>query len=270
MRFSVNGVALHVTETGTASPTLVFLHYFGGSSRAWSPLIATLAKRHRCVAPDLRGFGCSEGPLTGYDLANTAADVAALVDLLGLGPFVLVGHSMGAKIAMRLAADKPPGLRGLVLIAPSPPTPEPMREADRARLLASHGDPGAACETAKTISNRSPTDPAFLRIVEDSLRSSPVAWAAWLNAGSREDIGAATERIDAPALVIIGEEDVTIPRAVVEREVVARLHAAEAVTIAGARHLVPLDRPEATAAAIERWLASIGHHAATTAVACND
>ncbi len=254
MRPRVNGVALNVVEAGEGDPALVFLHYFGGSSRAWSLVAGGLAGRHRCVMPDLRGHGESEGPPTGYAMADAADDVAALIRALGLASIVLVGHSMGAKIALELASRRPPGLRGLVLVAPSPPTPEPIADLDRSQLLATHRNIRTAGDTAAKISIHGPDDPAYGQIVEDNLRTSAFAWAAWLEHGSREDISNQMGRIVAPALVIVGERDETIPRAVVEREVSRRLDRAGTIEIAGAKHLVPLDRPDAVAGAIGEWV----------------
>lgn len=253
-RLQVNGVALNVVEAGAGDRALVFLHYFGGSSRAWSLLADGLAPRQRCVMPDLRGHGSSEGPATGYAVADGADDVAALIDVLSLKSFVVVGHSMGAKIALALASRRPPGLRGLVLVAPSPPTPEPISDHDRAKSLASHGDAEAARDTAANISIHAPDDPVYGQIVEDMVRTSPFAWAAWLEHGSREDISAGMAEIETPALVIRGARDETIAKDVVEREVSGRLDQARTVAIAGAKHLVPLDRPEALTRAISDWL----------------
>src|SRR5215210_602562 len=170
----------HVVDRGRGDRTLVFLHYFAGSSRAWGPVIDRLAADHRCIAPDLRGFGDSDGPATGYAVNDYADDVAALIGSLDLGRYGLVGHSMGGKIALALAARQPPGLEALVLIAPSPPTPEPIPDDVRAHLLASHGDRAAAENTARAIMMAGPGTPAFTQVVEDNLRTKPLAWRAWL------------------------------------------------------------------------------------------
>src|SRR3954469_3094878 len=102
-------------DRGCGDRTLVFLHYFAGSSRAWAPVIDRLADDHRCIAPDLRGFGTADAPATGYAVNDYANDVAALIGALDIGRHVLVGHSMGGKIALALAARRPPGLEALVL-----------------------------------------------------------------------------------------------------------------------------------------------------------
>ncbi len=72
---------------------------------------------------DLRGWGASDAPGEGYALADFADDVRRLITERGLSNFVLIGHSMGGKIAQLVASRQPRGLAGLVLVAPSPPTP---------------------------------------------------------------------------------------------------------------------------------------------------
>ena len=242
---------LHVVDRGCGDRALVFLHYFAGSSRAWAPVMDRLAD-YRCIALDLRGFGDSDGPATGYAVNDSADDVAALIASLGLARYGLIGHSMGGKIALALAARRPPGLEALLLIAPSPPTPEPILDDVRAHLLASRGDRASAEDTARAIMMAGPGTPAFAQVVEDNLRTAPPAWRAWLEQGSREDISALMPRIDRPVLVLVGDEDTTIPPPVIEREVVARIEGAHLVRVARSRHLVPLDAPQAVADAVRR------------------
>jgi len=115
--------------------TIVLLHHFGGSARTWDPMIDHLRAELDCVAPDLRGFGAAHAFAGPYTVDQYADDVARLVDRLALERFVLVGHSMGGKIALALAARRPAGLASLVLLAPSPPAPEPMSEEDRSAAL---------------------------------------------------------------------------------------------------------------------------------------
>ena len=212
--------ALHVVERGRGAPALVLLHHFGGSSRSWAPVIDRLGPAHRCIVPDLRGFGRSPPPPPdGWTVDAAAGDVLALIEARGVRDYVLVGHSMGGKIALDLAARRPPGLGGLALVAPSPPTPEPMGAAVRERLLRCHGDRGAAEETVRQISVRALTPEVFECCVEDQLASSPGAWSWWLERGSREDLSSRIGRLLLPTLVIAGEGDPVLPASVAEGEV---------------------------------------------------
>ena len=120
--------------------TLVFLHYLGGSGRTWHPLIARFDGERANLTIDLPGFGDASG-VAGDSVAEMADHVAGRIGQAGLSSYVLVGHSMGAKIAAVLARRAEDGeaglagLRSLVLMAGSPPSPEPMDEDARQKML---------------------------------------------------------------------------------------------------------------------------------------
>lgn len=223
----------------------VCLHYFGGSALSWAPLTEALG--NPCVTPDLRGFG-SEPAAGAMRVADHADDIAAVLP----PDFVLVGHSMGGKVAMALAARHPPGLRGLVLAAPSPPGPEPMMDDARAKLRAAWGDPDAAAEVARGIS-RHRDGPMFERIVADHLRASRAGWDAWLDVGSREDLRALAGQVDVPVLVVAGADDAALGPAVQAQQTLPFFPDARLQTVAGSRHLVPLDLPSELARIMSAW-----------------
>lgn len=107
------GARLWYEDEG-AGPVLVLVHGLGGSSADWESQIPEFARDHRVIAPDLRGFGRSQrrGP---FRVARFAADVCALLDELGIGRFLLVGHSMGGAVAMQMALDRPGAIDKLAL-----------------------------------------------------------------------------------------------------------------------------------------------------------
>jgi pimeloyl-ACP methyl ester carboxylesterase len=134
-------VSLQVAEQGRSEPALLLLHGFGGSKELWTDVVAGLPPGRRTIAPDLRGFGGSPGAVTCID--DHLDDLAALARERALADYVVVGHSMGGKLAAAHAARRPVGLRAVALIASSPLGPEPMEEDARAMLLNQHGDPQA-------------------------------------------------------------------------------------------------------------------------------
>lgn len=131
------GAKLIVEETGAGDLALIFLHYWGGSARTWRPVIACLPASTRNIVLNQRGWGGSVATDGRYDLDALADDVLAVTEALGVRRFILVGHSMGGKIAQIVAGRRPDGLEGLVLVAPAPPTPMEVPEDPRrnARVL---------------------------------------------------------------------------------------------------------------------------------------
>lgn len=227
---------------------LVFAHYLGGSARSWVPLVDDLGAGFACVAPDVPGFGNTPPPAV--PSLDTYADW--LIAAAGGEPWWAVGHSMGGKIALAAAVKRPPGLAGLILIAPSPPTPEPMTEDDRAASLAAYGDPRLARRTIGHVSTRLP--PVMREIaIDDELRVAEPAWRWWLKIGSRDDISLATAGIDMPVLVIAGDDDEVMGPATAPG-VAHGLRHGKLHVIADAGHLVPLERPRAVAERIAAFV----------------
>ncbi len=244
MQRTVQNTQLNVLEHGEGSPSLVFLHYFAGSSASWSEVIAQLQKTAHCVVVDFPGFGDSQ-PIAETTVEAAAKIIAEMIRQLDLEHYILVGHSMGGKIALALAATQPSGLQSLILLAPSPPTPEPIEPSERSRLLQTHGNRSAAEETAHKITSQPLSDVAFDRVIQDNLRSSRIAWQAWLECGSRQDISSVMSDITVPVLVIVGADDPVIPKPLLEQDVIASIADAQLVVVPNAGHLLPLEVPQA-------------------------
>ncbi|MEH0416231.1 alpha/beta fold hydrolase [Streptomyces sp. B21-083] len=90
-----------------------------GACREWSPHSEELAERFRVVVPDLRGHGRSGVPDLGNTLVNMADDLAALIETLGTGPVVAVGHSMGGQVVNLLAVRHPELVRSVIALDPA-------------------------------------------------------------------------------------------------------------------------------------------------------
>jgi haloacetate dehalogenase len=124
-----NGIRLHYALEGSG-PLVVLLHGWPQTWYCWRKLIPALAARHTVLAPDLRGYGLSDKPASGYDKRTMAADVRVLVDHLGLGPVaLLVGHDRGARVAHRWALDHPDEV-GRLAVLDVVPTREMFRRVD--------------------------------------------------------------------------------------------------------------------------------------------
>jgi pimeloyl-ACP methyl ester carboxylesterase len=111
----VNGVRLHYLIAGKGDPVLL-LHGYAENSHMWRPLMVELAKTHTVIAPDLRGFGQSSKPRTGYDKKTMAQDVHALATSLGYRRAIVVGHDIGLMVAYAYAAQYPAEVDRIVLM----------------------------------------------------------------------------------------------------------------------------------------------------------
>jgi pimeloyl-ACP methyl ester carboxylesterase len=111
----VTGVKLHYLIAGKGDPILL-LHGYAETSRMWLPLIAKLAGNHTVIAPDLRGFGQSAAPASGYTKKEMAQDIHALVVKLGYPKVRIVGHDIGLMVAYAYAAQYPSEVDRIVLM----------------------------------------------------------------------------------------------------------------------------------------------------------
>ena len=111
--------ALAVDDGGLGGLPAVFVHSLAGNSSHWAAQLEHLRSSRRAIALDLRGHGRSEPPKNrDYSIAGMAGDVAAVVDTLGLGRFVLAGHSMGGGVALSYAGAHPERVAALLLVDP--------------------------------------------------------------------------------------------------------------------------------------------------------
>jgi pimeloyl-ACP methyl ester carboxylesterase len=101
----------------------VFLRYWGGSRRTFAPVIASLSSGRTVVVYDQRGWGAVRD-LPGPDgISQLADDVLDVIRELEIGRYVVVGHSMGGKVAQLAASRNLERRAGVVLVAPAPPRP---------------------------------------------------------------------------------------------------------------------------------------------------
>ena len=234
-------------------PTLFLIHFLGGSGREWSEVTSLLAESFRCVAIDLPGFGDAAGR-PGYSVAAMADAVSEAVRAANPQRWVLVGHSMGAKVATVVAhraengAEGLAGLSHLVLLAGSPPAPEPMDETRRKTMLSWFSADVVTSRTqAQSFIDDSVGQPLPQALngqaVDDVLRIHRAAWLAWLESGSLEDW---TDRIGVlrtPALIVAGEKDTDLGSAAQERLMARHFESTRLSTLSGAGHLLPMERP---------------------------
>lgn len=233
------------------TPIVIFLHFWGGSSRTWSLVNPLVAQKYPTVALDFRGWGESTGPdnADAYTIGNLAGDVHAVLKTLNLGTVVIVGLSMGAKVAQLLASSLPAHtLCGIVLVSPAPPTSLTLPSEMRKQQLHAYDNPHSADFVARNVlteSFRGRDLPGF--VVPDMLRGSRWAREAWPAYAMEEDVSEAAGRIAVPVLILAAENDVVEPLERVRTEVCGRIPSARMEVVPGSGHLSPLDAPESVA-----------------------
>lgn len=258
MQIASNGIRIHVEAQDGPEPALVFLHYWGGSARTWRHVTGALAGTCRTIAIDHRGWGHSEAPAAGYSLADLAADALGVIRALGLKRHVLVGHSMGGKVAQMIAAGRPAGLAGLVLVAPAPPAPMQLPEAARETMIHAYETRASVEAVLDHVLTASPLAAADrAQAIADSLRGAPEARRAWPAAASREDIRAEVGAIDVPVLVVAGAVDRVESVQTLKAELLPHLPQAVLQIVPGAGHLLPLEAPDALVRLIDGFLRSL-------------
>jgi len=112
MEVTLNGARINYERSGSGFPVL-FIHAGIADSRMWEPQAKTWADRFDMIRPDLRGFGDSDLPPAPY---SNRADLAGLLDHLGLYRAHVIGCSMGGTVAIDLAVEHPDRVERLVLI----------------------------------------------------------------------------------------------------------------------------------------------------------
>jgi 2-succinyl-6-hydroxy-2,4-cyclohexadiene-1-carboxylate synthase len=245
------GAMTWTVRVGGRGRPVLFLHGFTGSGLSWAG-IAGLGSRVRAIVPDLPGHGG-----TGWERASveqTADDLAAIVHRLGAERVDVVGYSMGARVALRLAVAHPDAVGRLVLEAPSAGIADPAAraaraaaDAERARLVVTEGiEAFAARWEAEPVLAGEAVLPADVRARQAAIRRShePLGLAASLvyaGQGAMEPLNDRLAGITAPTLVVAGSDDPVLSRA---EEVAAAIPGARLALVAGAGHAPHLERPD--------------------------
>jgi pimeloyl-ACP methyl ester carboxylesterase len=244
MKVTIKGVNLEVAQAGSGEHALVFMHFWGGSSREWSSVIEGLSSRFHCVAPDARGSGASDAPSSGYRILDLADDVEGVIAALKLKSYVLVGHSMGGKIAQVLASRRPQGLRGLALVASSPALPMQISQAQRDQMKGAYASRDSINWALDNVLTGSPiADKDRELLIADALRLSPGARDGWIEVGSREDYSSDVSKVNVPVAVIAGEADKVDPLEVVKAHILPAFSNPETHFLKKKGHLLPIEAP---------------------------
>ncbi len=260
-----DGTTIWFDERGSAdAPPVVLLHGFTSSHRMWHAQVLALADEYRLIVPDLRGHGRSGAPedLSTYTIERYAADVRELLDHLGLDLCALVGCSFGGMVALQFATTWPERVACLALSDTSPAYEHARYdEGFRAREAALRDQEAyAATRGMAALGKRLAADlgDPFLA---DGIRRRYAAMppSGYLGAArarrERPDLTPSLRgRLTMPVLLCDGEED---PVACALDVMADELAEARVVTVAGAGHGLPTQRPEAFTAVLRSFLEDV-------------
>lgn len=122
----VEGISMAYEEAG-AGPPLLLLHGFGSCTRAWEPFVARLAEAHWLILVDMRGHGRSTNSSDGFTHRQSARDVYALLDALGIERFSAMGISSGGMTLLHMATSQPQRVEAMAVIGATTHFPEQAR-----------------------------------------------------------------------------------------------------------------------------------------------
>jgi len=260
-RIKTNEIELYYETHGEGQP-LVLISGLGYSSWQWHKMVPFLAEHFQVITFDNRGVGQSDKPAGPYTAHMLAADTVSLLDALGIGKAMVVGHSMGGFIAQAIALDFPQKVEKLILCSTNfggpnhiPVTPEAMKVlTDVTSDALTRFKNGLSVSTAPGWAEKSP--------------EMLVAWIQWRVANPIEPVhyqaqlaiglgllpeAAAFEsqlsRLIVPTLILFGEHDKVVPpaNAALLAEKIAN---SQVVIFPDAGHFFPLEIPDVASKAV--------------------
>jgi len=262
---TVNGARLWYEESGSGPQTIVFAHGLLWSGRMFDAQAAALRDRWRVITFDFRGQGKSEVTAGGYDMDTLSEDAAALIEALDAAPCHFAGLSMGGFIALRLAIRRPELLRSLILLETSA-DPEPRENVPRYRTLnfiARWFGLGLVAGRVMPImfGRKILEDPARAAELRELRRRMVTQHKVGITRAvrgvvERQGVYDELDRIDLPALIVVGDQDVaTVPAK--SQRMHARIRGSKLVVIPGAGHSSTMEEPAAVNRAIAEFLAGL-------------
>lgn len=257
MNVAANGIRQHYLRYGGRGRPLVLVPGITSPAITWGFVAERLADTHDVYVLDVRGRGLSStGPDLAYDLGSYAADVTAFAEALKLDDYVLLGHSMGARIGIRTAAGGDGRLARMVLV--DPPVSGPGRRAYPANI-AWYVDSIRLAQRGMSVEEMRPFCPTW---TDDQLRLR----AEWLHTCDEgairttydnfqfEDIFGDVAKIAVPTqLVVASKGGVILPED--EAELKELLPSLAIVHVPEAGHMIPWDNFDGFFAAVTPFLA---------------
>jgi pimeloyl-ACP methyl ester carboxylesterase len=252
-KLNVNGIQIAYQRLGEGSP-LVLLHGYPLDHTIWEEVVPLLKDKFDLILPDLRGFGQSDLVEEQYTTAEMAADVAALLDELGIENTHIAGHSMGGYVALDFVRNHSKRVLGLGLVSSQAVADTAERKQGRyataEEIMRTGAEPVAEGMSPKLTSDERVQ--AFARGLIAQQRPAGLANALKAMA-ERSDSTPAVPTFKFPVVLVHGTADALVP---VERarEIKAALQHAYLAELPGAGHMPMMEKPQETAETLKKLL----------------
>jgi pimeloyl-ACP methyl ester carboxylesterase len=259
---SLPDIRIHYERAGGGQTAVVLVHGNIASWRWWLPVLENPPAGCTVYAPDMRGFGESDHPEDGYTIEQFAADLDAFVNALALDRIRLVGHSLGAAVALQFAAQYPRKVQKLLLVSPPPADGMPcspqedhtifsltlphfaenthmqnfFRNAQMDRAILSH-------VLTRITPGMDHGSKLFAALVGDASRVSHKTLKGIIQSLGGWTLQDRLPTLDTPVLILWGDQDTVVGRAPLER-MAGDLPHAELVVWEGIGHAPQLEQPE--------------------------
>jgi pimeloyl-ACP methyl ester carboxylesterase len=254
---------MHVAEAGEGEP-IVLLHGWPQHWYMWRDVIPQLAPHGRVICPDLRGFGWTDAPRSGYDRETMSRDIVALLDALDLERVRLVGHDWGGWIGFLACLQHPARIARFVALSIVPPWPSgnprdvlelwrgayqvPLAMPQVGRRAVELGAARLALRAGSDSFTDQELDAFADRLTGERARASELLYRTFL---LREAVPVAAGRyaglpLRVPTRLIVGERDLAIPTRVV-RNRAARAEAIDLELVPDAGHFLVDEKPDLVA-----------------------
>lgn len=240
-------------------PTKVMVfHGWFGDHHAFDPMLPAIdGARFSYAFVDQRGYGASKARPGPFTLEQVAADGLALADSLGWKEFHVVGHSMGAAVAQRIAADAKSRVSSVILLTGVPASGVPLDE-DGHGLFYGAPESDENCRGIIDFTTGNRLTGAWLDMMVAHTRASCTreAFAAYLEAWQKADFADAVRGLAMPMLAVVGEHDPALNADVMNGTVMTWFENATLETVPNAGHYPMQETPMALAAIFERFFTS--------------
>ncbi len=270
MRRQVTDVSLNF-ECGGYGPVLLLLHGFTGSVATWQPHLAAFSAHRHTIVVDLIGHGRSDSPVDPerYRMDRCVADLLALLDQLDVQRAAVLGYSLGARVALHLAAAAPDRVSALILESGSAGLADPAERAARVQADAVLAD-RIEREGVPAFVRHWEQLPFFAsqvrlpaevraRLRAQRLQNSALGLANSLRGmgtGQTEPLWDRLSTLETPTLLLVGELDQKYRD--LAQQMALRLPAARVAVVPGAGHVVHLERPADFDATVVGYLEELG------------